>query len=366
MPSLSTLAPQGTQLRIIDVHRPFAQIRALLNQSLPAGLITEWLPGTTEKLLDLGYPTVIADTDYRYKGAASIDVDDVAVGEVAAEYFLGAGYRNFAFVGLDRPYSRQRLEGFRERLLRENLNCDCHHVREPRNRHYMEIWREPSATLCEWLQGLLKPVGVFAAHDPLGRLVCEAGREMAIPIPEEMAVLGANNDELVCGLSHPPLSSVVIPWDRIGSAVGEWIDALGKKQRRATSPVLVLPGGVNQRQSTTLLAVEDDQLRRALQYLREKFEEGLSIGMMCRDLRLSRRSVEKRFNEHLRITPLDMLNRMRVDRAKTMLVATNRSISIIAEKCGFASQERFAVVFRRHVKMSPSQFRKISRRSGGD
>jgi LacI family transcriptional regulator len=289
MPSLATLAQQGTEIRVIDVHRSFAQIRALLDQSRPVGLITEWLPGTTEKLLE----------------------------------------------------------------------------REPRNRHYMEIWQEPSAALCDWLQRLPKPVGIFAAHDPLGRLVCEAGREVGIPIPEEMAVLGANNDELVCALSHPPLSSVVIPWDRIGSAVGEWIDALGKKQRRAMKPLLFLPGGVSQRQSTTLLAVEDDQLRRALQYLREKFEEGISIGMMCRDLRLSRRSVERRFKEHLRVTPLDMLNRMRVDRAKTMLVATNRSISMIGEKCGFANQERFAVVFRRHVKLSPSQFRKISRGAKG-
>jgi len=360
MPSLATLAQQGTELRIIDVHRSFAQIRALLEQSRPAGVITEWIPGTTEKILELGFPTVIADTDYIYQGAVSIDVDDIAVGATAAEYFLGAGYQNYAFVGVDRPYSRQRLDGFRDRLRRDNQSCTCYHEKEPRNRHYMEIWQEPSASLREWLQRLPKPIGIFAAHDPLGRLICEAGREAGISIPEEIAVLGANNDELVCALSHPPLSSIEIPWNRIGSAVSEWIHALGKKSRKLAMPILFPPGGVKQRQSTTLLAVEDDQLRRALQYLREKFPESISIEIMCQDLRISRRSIERRFVELLKATPWDVLSRMRVDRAKTLLVATDQPISIISEKCGFADPERFAVVFRRYAKMSPSQFRKAS------
>ncbi len=360
MPSLAPLGQQGLELSIIDVHRSFSQIRTLLNQNRPAGIITEWLPGTTEKLINLGYPTVIADTDSVYPGALSVDINDVAVGTTAAEYFLGAGYRNFAFVGLDCPYSKQRLDGFRRRLQRENLNCDFHEETEPINRHYIEIWKESSAALRRWLKSLPKPVAVFAAHDPLGRLVCEAGREAGILIPEELAVLGANNDEMVCALSHPPLSSVIIPWDRIGTAVSEWIRSLDKTPQRSPTPILFPPGGVNQRQSTTLLAVENEPLRRALQYLRDKFSEPISIGMMCRELHLSRRSVERCFEKHLQATPLEMLHRMRIERAKTMLVDTNQPVTLIAEKCGFSNGERLAVVFRNHTKMSPSKFRKSS------
>ena len=361
MPTLATLAQQGTELRIIDVHRPFARIRSLLDHGRPDGIITEWLPGTTAKLLKLGHPTVIADTDFVYPGALSIDIDDHAVGTGAADYFLDAGYRHFAFVGVDRPYSHQRLAGFRERLSQADADCAVHQESEPANRHYIEIWQEPPAALCKWLRELPKPAAVFAAHDPLGRLVCEAAREAGVSIPDEIAVLGANNDELVCALSHPPLSSIVLPWDRIGNAIGDWIHTLGRRSRRPSKPILFHPGGVVQRQSTTLLAVDHIPLRRALQYLRIHLAEPFSIGGMCRDLHLSRRSVERSFSEHLHTTPLELLHRMRVDQAKTLLVSTNQPITLIAEHCGFSSGERFATVFRQWMKTSPSKYRKSAR-----
>jgi len=360
-PSLAATMRLGTEFRIIDIHRPFAQIQSLLQTNNPDGLITEWLPGTTEKLLKLGYPTVIADTDFTYPGAASLDVDDVATGHVAAQYFLDAGYSHFAFVGTDRPYSDQRERGFRDLLTRSGKRCHSYPEKEISNRHYMEIWDAPPTALRDWLRALPKPIGIFAAHDPLGRLICEAGREAGVSIPDEISVLGANNDELVCGLCHPALSSVVLPWDRIGGAVGAAMEALLTGRKAPRHPTLFPPGGVVQRHSTTLLAVEDSSLRRALDYLRKNAVNPITIGAMCHELRVSRRVIEQRFSKYLHATPWEILSRMRVERAKSILLSTDQPISRIAEMCGFGDAERFAVVFRRHVGESPSSFRKGGR-----
>jgi len=359
-PALASLARQGSELRIIDIHRPFPQIRSLLAANRPEALLTEWLPEVTSRLLRLEYPTVIADTDDVFPGAVSIDVDDHAIGVSAAEYFLQAGYRHFAYVGLDRPYSAQRLAGYRARLAEAGCHCEAWQEREPRHRHYMEIWQEPPRALRDWLKRLSKPAAAFTAHDPLGRLVCEAARDSGVSVPEDLAVLGANNDELVCPLSHPPLSSIVIPWDRIGAAAGERMQMLRQGLPTPPQPILIAPGGVAPRQSTTLSAVDDIAVRRMLQYLRENFAQPVTIAIACRDLRLSRRAVERRFAEHLRASPWQVLCRFRVNKARSLLASTALPISRVAEACGFGDAERFAVVFRRLAGTSPSGFRKAS------
>lgn len=355
--SLASMARRGTEFRIIDTHHPFSRIRQLIKASKPAVVLTEWVPGNTPKLVKMGYPVIIACTDYVFPNTVSLDVDDLAIGRTAAEYFLGAGYRSFGFVGVGTPYSSQRMEGFLARLRTEGLAAAIHHEKELRTRHYLEIWREPSASLRNWLKSLPKPAAIFAAHDPVGRLVCEAGRELKLSIPEDIAVIGVNNDEMVCPLSNPPLSSIAIPWARLGAETGHWVQELAEGKTPPAGPVLFEPGGVVQRQSTTLLAVDDPDLRRVLQLMRERFEEPVTIEILCGELRLNRRTVERKFTQYLRASPWEILTRLRLDRAKTLLTTTDLPISRVAEHCGFNDAERFATAFRTRLGKSPSAFR---------
>lgn len=355
--SLASMARRGTAFRIIDNHHPISRIRQLVQASKPSVVLTEWMPETTEDLLGLGFPTIIADTDEVYAGALSLDVDDAAIGEAAAEYYLSAGYRSFGFVGVDTPYSTQRLEGFSARLAREHLSTAVHIEKEVHSRHYLEIWQNPSPALRRWLKALRRPAGLFAAHDPLGRLVCEAGRELALSIPEDLAVIGANNDEMVCPLSNPPLSSIAIPWSRIGAEAGNWVEALGRGVRPPKKPILFPPGGVVSRQSTTLLAVDDADVRRVLQVLRDRFDQPITVEIVCDELRLTRRTIERRFAQFLNATPWEILTRFRLDQARTLLTTTDLSIARIAEACGFGDAERFATTFRNQLGTSPSRFR---------
>ncbi|WPJ94563.1 substrate-binding domain-containing protein [Coraliomargarita algicola] len=357
-PSLMPFVRRQQDFRIVSIHRPIDELLDLLRSLQPDGLITEWLPKVTEALLSLDVPTVIADTDFIYPGVVSIDVDDHAVGAAAAEAFQQAGYRSFACLGNGTPYSGQRIDGFVQSV---NSPVSVHTETAFEDARYSEHFVAPNVGLRRWLESLPKPVGIFAVHDPLGRFLCSTCQQLDISVPEQVAVIGANNDDLVCGLSYPMLSSVSIPWDAIGALVGQSMQDLlapGASWRASTEPVLVPPGGVVLRHSANHLLVDDPQLRRAMSYLSERMQDSISVGLMCDELRLARRSLERKFKEFYRCTPWEMLCRLRVAKAKQLLAETNHPIGRISELCGFNDAERMAVVFRRVTGEAPSSFRR--------
>ena len=358
-PALTPFVRRQQDFRILSIHRPIDELTSRIRDIQPAGLITEWLPDITEHLVGLDLPTVIADTDFVYPGVTSIDVDDHAVGSDAARAFVEAGYRSFACLGNGAPYSDQRIEGFRAEL-GPDAACPIHVEPVLQQSRYSESFTSPSNELSDWLHSLPKPVGVFAVHDPLGRFLCSACQQLDIKVPEQVAVIGANNDELVCGLSYPMLSSVAIPWDRIGAMVGEAMERQLAGHPSPTEPILIPPGSVVLRHSANHLAVEDESLRRAMSYLSEHLQDPISIGSLCDELRIARRSLERKFREFYRCTPWEMLCRMRVRHARHLLAQTNHPVSRISELCGFNDAERMAVVFKRLSGQSPTQFRKSS------
>ncbi len=361
-PSLIPFVRRELDYRIVSIHRPLAELDKLLSDLEPDGLITEWLDDKTEALLGLGLgiPTVIVDTDFTYPGVVSIDVDDHAVGREAAQAFRQSGLNSFACLGNGQPYSNQRVEGFRE-ALGDEAEVALHTVSGFEETRYSESFIRPDPALRKWLEELPKPVGIFAVHDPLGRFLCGACQQMNLGIPEDVSVIGANNDELVCGLTHPMLSSVSIPWDAIGETVGEAMQRLLNGEIEAmASARLVQPGGVVLRHSANHFAVDDPMLRRAMHHLSDHIQEPISVGTMCRELRVARRTLERKFREHYRCTPWEMLCQMRVNQAKKLLTNSNHPISLIADLCGFHDPERMAVVFKRLTGMPPSQYRKSS------
>ena len=356
-PALIPFVRRQHDFRILSIRRPVDELKALLTELNPSALITEWLPEVTEGLLELGIPTVIAATDDQYPGVTSIDVNDWQVGAEAARAFAQAGYQSFACLGNATHYSDQRIEGFC-RELGGSAQVSIHQEEAFNEVRYSEDFAQPCEALHSWLESLPKPVGIFAVHDPLGRFLCGVSREMGLRIPEEVAVIGANNDDLVCGLSYPMLSSVSIPWDTIGEAVGEAVRSLLSGEPSPSEPILVPAGGVVLRHSANHLAVEDPTLRRAMTYFSEHIQEPITIEILCNDLRIARRGLEQKFREYFHCTPWEMLCNLRVSRAKQLLTETNHPISIISELSGFNDPERMAVVFKRVEGMPPSAYRK--------
>jgi LacI family transcriptional regulator len=357
-PALVPFVRRQQDFRVVSIHRPLEELLDVLQQLQPQGIITEWLPEVTEALLTLGVPTVIADTDFSYPGVVSVDVDDWAVGAAAAEAFLQAGYQSLACLGNGTPYSGQRIDGFLQAV---DSVVSVHTETVFKDMRYSEHFVAPNAALRAWLEALPKPVGIFAVHDPLGRFLCSTCQQLGIDVPGQVAVIGANNDELVCGLSYPMLSSVAIPWNAIGALVGESMQNLLNCVPAPRAPILIPPAGVVLRHSANHLEVDDVQLRRAMSYLSECLQDPITVGQMCDDLRIARRSLERKFQEFYRCTPWEMLCRLRVARAKQLLAETNHPISRISELCGFNDPERLAVVFKRLAGAAPSRFRRQRR-----
>ena len=361
-PSLASFAGRVQDYRILSIHRKLEELEDLIKQINPRGLILERLPNR-EELLELAgkVPTILLATDEQHQGCVSLDVDDCAVGKEAADAFSSVGFKSIACLGNGTPYSDQRIDGFIKASKHLDVPLSIFNEEGFEDSRYSESFRPPSKKLQQWLQKLPKPAGVFAVHDPLGRFLCGTCSQLGIEIPHEIAVIGANDDPLVCNLTYPTLSSVSIPWDALGERLGMEMDLLLKTPKVRAKSVRIPPTGVSLRHSANHLAVEDPILRRAMSFLHERMQEPISVGLMCYDLRIARRTLERRFKEYFKTTPWEMLCRMRVNRARQMLAETNYSIALVAELCGFNDAERMSVVFNRVHGSPPSVFRKTIR-----
>jgi LacI family transcriptional regulator len=365
-PSLASFAGRVQDYRILSIHRKLEELEGLIKQINPRGLILERLPNRKE-LLELAgnVPTILLATDEQHEGCVSLDVDDWAVGKEAADAFSSVGFKSIACLGNGTPYSDQRIEGFTRASNHLDVPLSIFNEEGFEDSRYSESFRPPSKKLQQWLQKLPKPAGVFAVHDPLGRFLCGTCSQLGIEIPHDIAVIGANDDPLVCNLTYPTLSSVSIPWDALGERLGSEMDALLKTSQSSSKLIRIPPTGVSLRHSANHLAVEDPILRRAMSYLNERMQEAISVGLMCYDLKIARRTLERRFKEYFKTTPWEMLCRMRVNRARQMLAETNYPIALVAELCGFNDAERMSVVFNRVLGSSPSVYRKSIRAGMG-
>ncbi len=356
-PGLAPFAGIGYDFWIIDLYRRPDLLLNSLQQWQPAGIITEHLPGLTEKLLELGCPVVIVPSDESVEGVASVDVDDVAIGKLAAEHLIARGYRNFAFVGRrDAHYAHQRLEGFRE--VAGEVSVYWEEFRDWRQ--YDEYWREPDEDMVEWLTSQETPLGIFTAHDPTGRHVLEAAAQAGLEVPFAVGVISANDDETVCEMARPGLSSIRMPWRRLAAEAVRMIEDLTGGKSPA-SPVLVSPLEIVARASSSYEAVGDTVVRRAMQCLIAQIATIVSVEDWAQRIGVSRRVLERRFLQSLGKSPHAMIRHERIERAKHLLTSSDLPIAMIAERCGFQSNERFTANFREVAGNSPSGFRRSSR-----
>ena len=357
-PALVPFVREGHDYRVIDIGRPLRELIDLVQELGPDALVIEAIPETRAALMNLRIPTVLLATDMVYPGAISIDVDDAAVGALAGETLIENGHTHFAFFGNKTEYSEQRMDAFQK-----SVGGGAHTYLEPNfeEGRYVECFAKPDTKLESWLRDLPKPIGIFAVHDPLGRFLCMACKQIGIPVPEAISVIGANNDELICGLTVPMLASISIPWAVIGESVGKAVAEVIAASPFAGRLQRIPPSGFERRHSADFLAVDDPALRRAVHYMSIHSGEPINVESVCLALRISRRQLERKFREYYKCSPKTMLDDMRIKRAKQLLVSTSEPITRIAERCGFGDGERLSVTFRSRVGCAPSAYRRVSR-----
>jgi LacI family transcriptional regulator len=287
-----------------------------------------------------------------------VETDDREIARHAAEHLLERGLRHFGFFGDARfNWSKWRCDFFREIVTERGYEC----AEYTASRAVMRDWEREEGELVRWLQGLPKPVGVMACYDIGGRQVLDACRRAGLAVPDQVAVVGVDNDGLLCELSDPPLSSVEPDTRRTGYVAAELLDRLMRARRISVLSHRIPPVGVVTRQSTDTMAVADAEVGEAVRFIRENACSGISVKDVLQRIALSRRALEARFVKAVGRTPHAELERVRLERVKQLLLQTDLPIREIARRTGFRHQEYLSVAFRRYAGMSPTQFRAAPR-----
>ena len=285
-----------------------------------------------------------------------VETDDEAIARLAADHLIERGFRHLAFCGDPAfNWSLWRQQHF-ERIARE-AGCECHvHQSIPRS-DAKYSWNREKRGLAHWLQRLPRPVGIMACYDIKAQQLLDVCRELNIAVPEEAAVLGVDNDRLLCGLAAPPLSSVICNTRRTGYEAASLLDRMMSGEPVGPESVLVKPLGIETRQSTDILAIDDPEVAAAVRFIRENALSNINVSDVLRRVPVSRRVLDSRFRKLLGRTPHEEITRLKIDRVKQLLTETDLPLSTIAQRCGYQHDEYLSVAFKKVVGIPPRKYR---------
>lgn len=291
------------------------------------------------------------------------EIDEEAVGKIAARHFMERGFKNFAYCGNPR-FVWSDLRGNHFMRFVSEAGYPVFACQSPSG----EVGDDQADIehIAQWVASLPKPVGILACYDFRGRQVLDACRLRGIAVPDEVAVLGVDNDDLLCNLCHPPMSSIIPNMQQTGYRAAELLDRLMDGEKAHPEVRFIEPLGVATRQSTDTLAIEDSNLVRAIRYIRDHACEGISVKDVLRAVPQSRRILESRFKKLVGRTPHEEILRVQIDRAKVLLAETELPMAQIAERAGFAHVEYFSAVFKREAGSPPSRYRAQNRGRQGE
>lgn len=277
------------------------------------------------------------------------------IGELAAQHFVGAGLRHLAFFGNPRTaFAVQRLEAFRSSC--EALGRDCLPFPFPLRRGRLD-WHLYWPCLQTWLRQLPKPVGLLASCDYEANMLAELCRELNIGVPEQIAIMGVDNDDMLCPMSRPPLSSVDPNARRVGFEAARLLKDLLDGGEPPAEPTLIEPLGVVTRQSTEVQAIGEPMLAEALRFIREHACDPVDVGAVASEVNVSVRTLSRRFRQVLGRSPHQEILRIRLERARELLLATDLKTHEVGRLCGFSHIQNFGQFFRKLAGSSPAAWR---------
>lgn len=314
-------------------------------------------PALAELLRRKKIPVVNLNDIYTDLGLPLIESDHPAIGRLAADHLLERGFRHFAFCGFTgHAWSGKRLQGFQEVLAAAGSACAVYE--SPWGGPNAVPWEREQMQIGAWLQSLRRPVGVLACNDMRGQHVLDACKRVNLSVPEVAAVIGVDDDSLLCELCDPPLSSVVPNAERIGYEAAALLDRLMAGERPPQQEWCIEPVGVTARQSTDVLAIDDPQVAAAVRYIREHACQGATVPDVLNHVPLSRTVLERQFRKYLGRSPQAEIRAVQLKRVRVLLAETDLRLARIAELAGFEHPEYLSVVFKRETGQTPGQYRR--------
>ncbi|MCJ7777296.1 MAG: DNA-binding transcriptional regulator [Sedimentisphaerales bacterium] len=314
----------------------------------------------TEKFLAMGLPTVVSPYTEPFPGLPNIVTDDAAIGKMAAEYLLHRGFKQFAFCGFGQRYywSRQRGKSFGQRIAEAGFKTHYYEYELPKSSG-QHSWEKEQSNIADWLIQLPKPIGLMACNDDQGQYVLEACKIAGLAVPEQVAIIGLGNDDLICDLVAPPLSSIAVSAEKAGYEAAEALDKIMAGEKVTNQAIIIRPTHIVTRQSTNVFAVADRDVLTALRFIhRHAKNEAIQVDDVLRAVSLSRRSLYNRFTQILGRSVHEEIKRVRVNQLARLLVSTSLSISHIASDLGYTDIKNIARYFKQQKGMTPLEYRK--------
>jgi LacI family transcriptional regulator len=303
-------------------------------------------------------PTINIDSVFEnLPGVADVVTDDTQRAELALGHLRDRGFEQFAyFAPPSRRYSAKRGEEFIRLVEEAGYQCEEY---KPGYRIGRKIgWGEQQRRVTRWLASLPRPVAVFAVDAQRGRQLAEICHMSGIRVPDEVAILAGDTDDLMCEVSSPPLSSVAVAARRIGYESAAVLSRLMRGETPPKAAIRIAPHGIISRQSTDILAIEDETVVRALRFIQANAFQDIVVKDILQEVPVSRRSLEIQFRRYLSRSPAEEIRRVRLERGRELLARGDLSIGEIATACGFANGTRFGVAFRKRYGQTPLAYRK--------
>lgn len=314
-------------------------------------------------LLRLKIPVVDVLGNEKYASIPGFDTDSEAVAILAADFFIKAGFGGIAFCGYRGiPFSDRReaaLAAYLSQLNRRLLVCSPKISQHSRT-HIQAIEESGVAmqkTIAGWLRQQRRPLALLACNDVRAQQVLNACRDYGIKVPEEVAVMGVDNDDVLCSLSEPSLTSIQLDTERLGYEAAALLDCMMKG--RVVEPGIrqIPPLTMVERSSTDVIPVDDPIVVQALRFIREQLNKGIGVKEVIETAGRSRTDLENRFRRHLKTSIHGEILRQRMDRARYLLRQTDWRIEDVATRSGFNTSTHLCRLFQCHLKTTPTDYR---------
>ncbi len=316
-----------------------------------------------DKLRKLRCPVVDVLGQRAFEGIPSFDTDSNVVAQVAADFFLRSGFEQFAYSGYKGvPFSDRRGDAFASYLERKGKRVlfvpsetgagKAGHIQAVEERGIAAEKR-----IAEWLSVQQRPLAVLACNDVRAQQVLNACREYGIRVPEEIAIMGVDNDDVLCELCDPPLTSIEPDTERLGYEAAALLDRLMAGERPRTGVTLLPPRRIVERTSTDMVAIDDPIMVQAIRFIRQEVGTGIAVKDVLANVGRSRTDLEQRFRRWLRTSIHAEILRRRLERVSTLLKQTDLTLSQIGNQTGFSTAAHLCRLFQKHFGVTPTTFR---------
>jgi LacI family transcriptional regulator len=338
------------------MFRPLTDLKSWHGDGLISRVETS---AAADRLAALDLPVVDVAGAYHRPGFRHVTNDDFLTGANAAAHLASCGFQRFAFLGVSGTFwSEERRRGFLHGL----SAAESAHPRVvpqlSRSLSWWEDTRGSPTALADFLSRLQLPAALFACNDTAGLRATELAHRLGIAVPEGLAILGVDNEDIICELASPSLSSIMLDCETIGYKAASCLDAvLNRKGPADGSRTSVPPRDVAERESTKVFSCPDPVVARAVTFIRARAYEGINVGDVVSVAAASRRSLEMRFRSAMGRTIHQEIARARIARARRLLADSSLTVEKVAAGAGFSAVQRFHAEFRRAEGMSPGQWR---------